>query len=327
MSPPELNTRPAPAVSVLVSAYQAESTLHGTLASLASQTYRDFEAVIVDDGSRDGTASVVAAWCARDARVRHIPQAHRGLAEARNTALAAARAPLVTLLDADDWMLPGYLDAMVGALADQRFALAYCDAWVYHEGGRRVRRQSILAGLLAPPTAAPLLVRELVKRNIVFVACTFRRALAVELGGFRLFAEGGVEDYDLWLRMALAGARFTRVDERRAVYRQGRAGQLFSDVQRMNGATASMFDALLASDAFDDDIVPDVAMRAAACRGAATRDPRSIRASARHLLASRLFPFVRWRVFPPRALVRAHLAISLARRIGRGTRFGAIPPR
>lgn len=111
-------------ISVLVPAYNAAATLQETLASIAQQSYGDFEVIIVDDGSSDATHEIATAFARRDPRFRVIRQANGGVAAARNTALAAARCALVAPLDADDLWHPDKL-----ALQLQRF-----DA----DGGRAV---------------------------------------------------------------------------------------------------------------------------------------------------------------------------------------------
>lgn len=87
-------------VSIIVPAFNAEATLGATLASLRAQRYPDFEIVVVDDGSTDGTAALVRAI--DDPRIRLISQANRGLAGARNSGIHAARGAYIGLCDADD---------------------------------------------------------------------------------------------------------------------------------------------------------------------------------------------------------------------------------
>lgn len=91
-----------PRFSVIVPAHDAERTLAGALASASTQTLRDIEILCVDDGSMDGTGVALAAFAARDARVRVVAQRNGGAAAARNRALRLARGDWVVFLDADD---------------------------------------------------------------------------------------------------------------------------------------------------------------------------------------------------------------------------------
>ena len=97
-------------VSVIVPVYRAERWIEGTLRSALSQTYANLEVVVVDDGSPDRCAELVAGVAATDPRVRLIRQENAGLSAARNAGVAAARGRYVAPLDADD--LFGQIDQM-----------------------------------------------------------------------------------------------------------------------------------------------------------------------------------------------------------------------
>lgn len=117
----------APRVSVLVPAWNDGSYLDAALRSLAAQTWRDFEAVIADDGSTDDTAAIAAAWASRDPRFRLLRgETNRGMTENWNAALREARGELVTKLDADDAAAPDFLAAMVPELDDPATAAVFC---------------------------------------------------------------------------------------------------------------------------------------------------------------------------------------------------------
>lgn len=93
-----------PKVSVLLPAYDAAATLPLALASVARQTLTDFECIVVDDGSRDETAALVASLAANDDRFRLFSQAHAGIVAALNHGLACCRGRYIARFDADDWM-------------------------------------------------------------------------------------------------------------------------------------------------------------------------------------------------------------------------------
>jgi len=96
-------------VSVIMPAYNVEPFVGDALNSALAQTTRNLEVVVVDDGSTDGTGRVVAEIARQDPRVRLVHQQNRGLAGARNTALAAARGDVFALLDSDDLWEPEFL--------------------------------------------------------------------------------------------------------------------------------------------------------------------------------------------------------------------------
>ena len=123
-----------PRVSVLVPAYDQAHFIARALASLQAQTLDAWEAVIVDDGSRDATAAVVAPFL-EDARIRYLPlAANEGLGRALNVALDATTAPLVAYLPADDVLYPRHLQSLAAALAAAPDAvLAYAGVrWHYN---------------------------------------------------------------------------------------------------------------------------------------------------------------------------------------------------
>src|ERR687891_679287 len=97
-------------VSVIIPAYDAAETIAETLESVLAQTSRNWEAVVVDDGSHDDTARIVENFTRREKRIRLIRQPNGGEAAARNSGIAAAKHDWLLFLDADDWIAPGYLE-------------------------------------------------------------------------------------------------------------------------------------------------------------------------------------------------------------------------
>lgn len=222
-------------VAVVMPAYEAARTVGAAVDSALRQTVADLEVLVVDDGSRDGTAAVVADRAARDGRVRLIEQANAGPSAARNRALAEARAPVVAFLDADDLMLPFYVERMLARLdARPDVDLLGCDAYVYDEPRRRIRRRTILdeappPQLLADDPAGQF--AQLAQGNFVYVGCAARRAALEAVGGFEESTNAS-EDWDLWLRILQDGRRMDLLREPLAIYRLS-AGQAHRDQARM----------------------------------------------------------------------------------------------
>lgn len=106
----------APAISIIIPVYNTGGYLRRCLDSLKKQTFADFEAICVDDGSTDESPQLLDEYGAADARFRIIHQVNGGVSVARNTALDAARAPYVTMLDSDDWLAEDALLAMYEAV-------------------------------------------------------------------------------------------------------------------------------------------------------------------------------------------------------------------
>ncbi|WP_211489777.1 glycosyltransferase family 2 protein [Georgenia thermotolerans] len=125
----------APRTSVVIPLYNAAGTISDAIGSVLEQTDQDFEIVVVDDGSSDGSAAAVAAI--DDPRVRLVQhERNRGVAAARNTAIAAARAPWIAFLDADDTVEPTFLAAVGGAMTDGVDVVVCGHAMVHPDGSR-----------------------------------------------------------------------------------------------------------------------------------------------------------------------------------------------
>jgi glycosyltransferase involved in cell wall biosynthesis len=190
-------------------------TLPETLASLERQTFRDFEAVVVDDASGDGTAALVADLAVRDPRFRLVRLPERaGVGGARNTGLAAARGEWVLFLDADDWLLPEHIEGLISAVAEGA------------DGAVSGYRFAPEAGGEPGPPSFPDLDGGLF--HAAARGCPFpihaplvRRRDVLDLGGFDTGLEVG-EDWDLWQRFGRAGKRLVVVEAATTVYRCAR---------------------------------------------------------------------------------------------------------
>lgn len=201
-----------PRVSVLTPAHDAEATLAETVASVLTQSVPDLELIVVDDASRISVDEVLPEG--RDARVRVIRRDRRGgPAAARNTGLAAARAPLVAQLDADDMWEPEYLEHVLSLFDDPGVGLAYTNAAIV--GHPEGLEDYIIDTSVHPIDRFPQLAEA---NPIASLTATMRRDAVRAVGGYsRLLF--GTEDYHLYLKLARAGWRFGYVDRKLARYR------------------------------------------------------------------------------------------------------------
>lgn len=186
----------SPAVSVLIPVRNCDPYLDEALASLAAQTFTDFEIIVVDNGSTDGTREKLRAWARREPRLRAFRLRRPGLARSLNFAAAKARAPLLARLDGDDIAEPGRLAAQVEAMrARPKLGLLGTGAELIDSLGRPV-------GALDRPTSDAGL-RKFLRTGCAFVHSTvmMRRETFLAAGGYRR-GLNVAEDYDLWLRMA-----------------------------------------------------------------------------------------------------------------------------
>ena len=201
-----------PRVSVLLPVRNEQALLPAALASLARQTLTDWELVAVDDGSTDASGALLAAFAGRDSRVRVLSRQPEGLVAALNHGLAACRAPLVARMDGDDICHPQRLQRQVHYLEQHpEVTLVSCRV-------RQIPRQALRGGMLAYERwQNELLDHASISRNLfvespfVHPSVVFHKKTVLALGGYREI--GWPEDYDLWLRLARAGARFARLPD------------------------------------------------------------------------------------------------------------------
>lgn len=213
--PEAATSQDKPVISVVLPAFNAAAFIDQALDSVSRQTHSSYEIVVVDDGSEDDTIQRVAAWGGRNPGVplRLMEQGHQGISAARNAGVREAIADFVAFLDADDIWEDRKLEVVAKSLNRPSPADLIChDEWLEEQGCRKGRL-----------THGPYTTYEdlLFKGNCVSTsAVVVRRSRVLEVGGFAVHLKGGVEDYDLWLRLARAGCRFEYVHEALGVYRR-----------------------------------------------------------------------------------------------------------
>ena len=192
-----------PLISVLVPVYNVESFVEESLESIARQSWREIEVIVVDDASSDGTWEIVRAFAACDSRfVALRNERNLRIAGALNRALAAARGEYIARCDGDDVMMPDRLERQFEFLqAHPDISLVGCSFIAIDESGRELR--------LHPYFSGPDLLKRLLKfTSPVGHIWLARRSLYDELGGYRLAT---VEDYDFLLRADRAGYRMDNI--------------------------------------------------------------------------------------------------------------------
>lgn len=188
----------APRISCLLPVYNGERFLAEAVESVLAQTFEDFELIVVNDGSTDGTSAILAGYAAADARVRIVDRPNGGIVAALNTGLAECRGEYVARMDADDISLPGrfafqvdYLDTHPGCVLVGGIATHRLDGSSNGTSGGRHRRTDLSS---FPPRIAvsmhPLI--------------TLRRTALVAVGGYR-GDYPHAEDYDLFIRLTPFG--------------------------------------------------------------------------------------------------------------------------
>jgi glycosyltransferase involved in cell wall biosynthesis len=187
------DNRATPLVSVVIPCYGQAHFLPDAIVSVLSQTYSNVEVIVVDDGSHDNVAAVVA----RHHGVRYVRQANGGVSAARNTGIRESTGDFLVFLDADDLLLPGALQAGIECFdrrPDCRLAIGR-----FH----RVDREGRLRSASQHPAPEEHYYRRLLRVNHIamLATCMFSRHVIDEVGGFDETLHAA-EDYELYLRVA-----------------------------------------------------------------------------------------------------------------------------
>lgn len=187
-----------PAVAVVIPLYNKAAYIGLTIQSVLAQSQGDFELIIVDDGSTDGSAAVVQAF--QDSRIVLIRQANAGVSAARNRGMAAARATYIAFLDADDMWQPRHLEILLVLAAQYPGAGLWANAFVEmaSDVGRSPVSEVAITYRLIDDFFAVAAGAGL---PFYTSACMVPRALALALGGFPEGHSHG-EDLTLWLCIA-----------------------------------------------------------------------------------------------------------------------------
>jgi GT2 family glycosyltransferase len=201
-----------PLVSVITPCYRQGRYLPAAVETVRRQTYRPIEHVIVNDGSDDDTDAVARRY---GDQIRYLAQPNRGSPAARNAGIAAAAGRYLLFLDADDLLHPEGVAWLVDAMAGREDRVCLM-------GFRKFQSADALddqPGSL-PPAEGPLAPRLLFGNLGPPHAHLCSRSQVQAIGGFDDRWRYGCEDWDLWLRLALAGAEFVRVPRLGAYYRR-----------------------------------------------------------------------------------------------------------
>ncbi|MFC1478321.1 glycosyltransferase family 2 protein [Candidatus Margulisiibacteriota bacterium] len=193
-----------PKVSVIMAAHNHAHFLPRSIGSVKSQTYRDYELIVVDNGSTDDTKSVIEelSWD----KLRYISQEDTGsVAGPRNTGLKAAKGEYVAFLDSDDNWIPDKLEKVMKILEDN----PQLDV-LTHDMIRRTKDKVLNRIFVGPKKKGTVLDRLLFDGNFILGSATVvKREAMLEVGGFDGRPEFvHAEDYETWLRLAEAGKQF-----------------------------------------------------------------------------------------------------------------------
>jgi glycosyltransferase involved in cell wall biosynthesis len=210
---------PIPGVSVVVPCYNGGRFIDQLLASLAQQTFRDFELIIVDDGSRDDTRAKLATL---DKSITVIRQDNAGPGAARNTGFARARAPIVLALDCDDTLDPTYLEETVSLMQSSPPDVGFIFT---HERMTGLRHGT-------EPRYFKLFDQLFINR--VPSCVVLRKKAWSDVGGYDARMREGYEDWEFTIALAAAGYRAVVIPRPLFTYRVSDEGLLLRLSSKMH---------------------------------------------------------------------------------------------
>ena len=229
-----------PLISVIIPAYNAAGFMGETLDSVFAQTFTNHEVIVINDGSPD-TEQLEHVLQRYPSNLRYIKQENQGAAAARNTGLRAAKGEFVAFLDADDTWLPEFLEKQLALIKSSGADLVFADALFSGDSPLDGRTFMQLDPPRAEVTSANLLA---VKVTVLTSTVLARKAPILDVGLFDVSIRRG-HDFDLWFRLAKAGARFAFTREvlgHHRIVESGLSGGTISQLKR----TLSVLEAIKA---------------------------------------------------------------------------------
>lgn len=206
-------------VSIIMPAYNAEKHIAESIQSVLAQTYQNWELIVVDDGSVDRTAEIARSFSSLDQRIKYVFQQNKMLAGARNTGIKNSTGDIIAFLDSDDLWMSEKLELQVKKMEEVNADIVFSDGFIFPEDDTRneTRTFSAYCGQFSADAMFSLLLAE---NRIPVLSVLARKEALREVG---LFNEDpcyyGLEDYELWLRLAKHGAAFYGMKEKLVRYR------------------------------------------------------------------------------------------------------------
>ncbi|OCP18653.1 MULTISPECIES: glycosyltransferase family A protein [unclassified Ensifer] len=192
-----------PQVSIIIPTHNRAYCLPRAIRSVLLQTYRDFEIIVVDDGSTDGTERVCLEFAAAGVPLRYIGQTQSGVSAARNRGIALAQSAFVAFLDSDDIWMPHKLHRQMALMtANQNLAMSFTNFFYFSDDGKLRRKSEVInSSFVENPYPAILTIRENV---VVTPSVVALKSIVEHVGGFDE-AIKTCEDIDLWGRLMAHG--------------------------------------------------------------------------------------------------------------------------
>lgn len=230
---------PAPAISVLVPICNSEQYLEQALDSLAAQTFTDFEALCVNDGSTDGSLDIIKRYMEKDQRFRLIDKDNSGYGASMNLGIDTARGEYIGILEPDDFFEPNAMELLYGlvkgASADAPVDVAKANYWFYWSTPKE--RNQLISVCKSPMTDAPFNPRDV--REVFYCipsiwSALYRREMLVEKGvRFLETAGASFQDLGFQFKVWVTAQKVVMSEEAILHYRQDNEASSVNDAQKV----------------------------------------------------------------------------------------------
>jgi len=221
-----------PKVSVIMPSYNTANLIGEALDSVFAQSYRNFEVIVINDGSPD-TPELERVLGPYLDRIVYLKQPNRRACGARNNGISHAKGEYLAFLDSDDSWTPAYLQSQIERLeADSSLDMIYCDCMIYGDAPQAGKTFMQGCPSVGPVTFESVLTEQ---SQIPISGTIVRRQALINAGGFdeRLAM---CDDYEMWLRLAFRGARIAFYSDVLSRIRIGRPSSLSSSKSKMVAA-------------------------------------------------------------------------------------------
>ncbi|HEY8422186.1 MAG TPA: glycosyltransferase [Thermoclostridium sp.] len=201
-------------VSIIMPVYNGEKTIEKAIRSVLSQTYENFELIVIDDNSTDDTAKIVNSFLDIDKRIILIKNKENcGVSVSRNIGCKSARGEYIAFLDSDDVWMENKLEKQINLMQEKDCDLAYTAYTIVYSSKRLLKKEILYQ---VPETVS---YEELLKENVIGCSTVLLRAKAMNNHEFdRNYIH---EDFVLWLGLAKEGKKFCGLNENLVLYAYG----------------------------------------------------------------------------------------------------------
>lgn len=179
-----------PKISIIIPVYNCEKYITETLDSVIRQTFDDWEAICIDDGSKDNSLTILKKFTHKDNRIKVISQKNLGVVTARNIAIKQAKSEFIFPLDADDIITPDCLEKLYRAMLDGKGDIITCKVMYF---GRETHEMELKKATKY----------NMIHENCLVNAALFRKSDFEKSGGYDTEFNIALEDYDFWLNMVI----------------------------------------------------------------------------------------------------------------------------